>query len=133
MIIPNRYYGKIPLWIREDGEYCDKDGTVFPALLWDENRPGLNKVWALRTDSPFMKMSLPHDKAFDRLRAGYKMPGENALSVSNRLLGNGARVMLDDGLKPVLGGIATILEGMVVIPLGYVIGAAMYYIKDKRN
>lgn len=115
-----------------DGRYFDDKGTEWFPGYFDENRPGLDRLWALRTDSAYMPMSVLHDQAFDRVTAGYKLPGENALSVSNKLLCNGARVMYNDGIKPIVGGIATILEGVVIIPLGYVVGGVMYFLKDKQ-
>ena len=116
-----------------DGSYRDQHGTIYPKLLFDEKRAGLDHVWATRLDDPYrLPVAIPHDDAFERVKAGYKLPGESATSVTIDLAKNSLKVA-GTGVSQVIEGLTTIAKAPVYIILGGAIGFFRYLWLDRKN
>lgn len=128
-----------------DGSYTDQHGTLYPQFLFDEKRAGLDHIWATRLDDPYrLPVAIPHDDAFERVKAGYKLPGESATSVTVDLAKNSLKVasigasQVVEGLimvraSQVVEGLTTIAKAPVYIILGGTIGFFRYLWLDRKN
>lgn len=100
---------RIALIPKENGDYVDAFGTIYPAILFDEGFCGI-EPFATGKGDPLKAACKSHDAAFIRAKLGHPLPGENTLTVFGDFAIDVGTIMLQSTYS-LLAGIPYILVG----------------------